>query len=88
MGSSLVGDKRNLLGQVDAEAGTNRSHGQMRDIIASELQGGLAADARLGILRERSEAVDFFKDAQIALGAFDGFEATEVLIVLVKAADD
>ena len=60
----------------------------MGDVIASELQGGLAANAGLGILREWSEAVDFFKDAQVALGAFNGFEAAEVLIVLVKAADD
>jgi len=39
---------------------------------------GLAANTGLGILREWSEAVDFFKDAQVALGAFNGFEAAEV----------
>ena len=39
-------------------------------------------------MREGSEAVDLLEDSQVALCMLDGLKATEVLVVLVEAADD
>jgi hypothetical protein len=58
------------------------------DIVASELERGLAANGRLGVLGERGEAVEFFEESEVTLGMVDRLEAAEVLVVLVEAADD
>lgn len=60
----------------------------MRGIIASQLEGRLATNARLGIKRERGEAIQLLKNPEIGVGAFDGIKAAEVLVVLIEAADD
>ena len=60
----------------------------MGDIIAGELERGFAADTRLSVLRKRGETVEFFKDGEVELSGFDGLKTAEVLVMLVKAADD
>jgi hypothetical protein len=54
-------------------------------IIARQLQGALAADGRLGIGRERGEPVHLLENTQEDVRRLDTLEATEALIVLVKA---
>ena len=71
-----------------AQAGAEGRHGQAGDIVAGQLQGRLAANPGLGVLREGREAVDLLEDGQVTLGIGHGLEATEVLVVLVKAAND
>jgi hypothetical protein len=72
----------------DAEAGADGRHRQLADGVARQLQQALAADGGLSILRERREAVELLKDGQVTLRIGDGLEATEVLVMLVKAAND
>ena len=43
---------------------------------------------KLGIVRERSEAVELLKNSQIELSGFENIETAEVLKVLVKPPDD
>jgi len=43
---------------------------------------------RVGRLGRGREAIELLEDGQIALSGGDGLKAAEVLIVLVKAADD
>jgi len=72
----------------NAEAGADRRQGQVADVVAGQLQRALAADSRLGVLRERRAAVKLLEDGQVALRIFAGLEAAEVLIMLVEAAND
>ena len=64
------------------------SHRQVGDVIPGQLQGRLAADARLSVLSEGCEAIDLFKDGQEKTCTGQRFETAEVLIMLVKTADD
>ena len=75
-------------GPHDAQASAEGRHGQVGHVVAGQLQRRLATDSGLGILREGCEAVDLLEDGQVALRIGDGLEAAEVLVVLVKAADD
>ena len=72
----------------NAEASADGRQGQLADVVAGQLQRALAADGGLGILREGRAAVDLLKDTQVTLRIGDGLEATEVLVMLVEAAND
>ena len=63
-------------------------HRELGDVVAGQLQGAFAPDAGLGILGKGGEAVDLLEDSQEEPGSVKGVEATEVLIVLVKTADN
>lgn len=54
----LEGFSRPLEGKASEEL----SHWKLDDIIASQFEGTLAADALLGIAGKGREAIDFFKD--------------------------
>ena len=90
MGASPIGD--NMLGRVHrplrAETIAQRRHRQVADVVTGQLQGALAADPGLGIVRERRQAIQFLKYAQEKLGGVDTLEAAEGLVMLIKAADD
>jgi hypothetical protein len=74
-----------LHGPLDAESTAKRSHRQLADVVTGQLQGALAPNSGLGIVRERRQAIQFLKNTQENLGALDTLEAAEVLVVLVKA---
>ena len=60
----------------------------MGDVITGQLQRGFAADARLCILGERCEAIDFLEHTEVALGALKVIKAAEILIVLIEATNN
>lgn len=72
----------------DAEASTDGSHGQVADVVASELEGTVVADSGLGVWGKGGKAIDFFEDGEIGLSMVDGLKATEGLVMLVKASDN
>ena len=77
-----------LHGPIKAKPPTEGGHGQLTDVITGQLQRAFAPNAGLGIGRKRGEPIKFFKDGQKKASGFDAVEAAEVLIVLVKAADN
>jgi len=79
--SDLLGLQR----PEDAEAGAEGGHGQLADVIASQLQRALAAQPGLGILREGCQAIDLFEDGEVSVGCLERFKAAEGLVVLVEA---
>ncbi len=84
--ASLVWDiiVNHIQGPIKAKAVAERSHRQLANVVASQLQGALAPDPGLGIVREGRKAVQFLKNTQENLGALNALEAAEVLVVLVK----
>lgn len=60
----------------------------MRDVITGKLERRLATNTGLGILGEGSKAIELLKEGQVSLSGSNGLEAAEVLVILVKAADD
>jgi hypothetical protein len=65
-----------LQGPVEAEAIAESSHGQLADVVASQLQRTLAANSRLGIVGEGRKAVQLFENAQEDLVRLDALEAS------------
>ncbi|MGQ9467198.1 MAG: hypothetical protein ACUVSG_06055, partial [Anaerolineae bacterium] len=70
-----------------APTGANGGHRQPADIVPGQLQGALAPNMFLGILRKGREAIDLLKHAQVLLCCGQGVKTAEVLIGLVKAPD-
>ncbi len=68
--------------------------GHLADVIASQLQGALAADVQFSpfhrpvVFGERGETIGQLKQMQILARRLDAVEAAHILVVLVKAADD
>ena len=77
-----------LHGPIKAKPPTKCGHRQLTDIITGQLQGAFAPNARLGIGGKRGQAIKLLKDGQKKLSRVDAVEATEILIMLVKATDD
>ena len=65
-----------------------RGHGQLTNIITSQLERALAPDIGLSVVGEGGETIQFFKDSQIKLSRLDTVETTESLIMAVKATND
>ena len=80
-----MSDLAGLQRPEDAESSAEGGHGQLADVIASQLQGALAAQPGLGILREGCQAIDLFEDGEVSVGRLERLKATEGLVVLVKA---
>jgi hypothetical protein len=51
-----------LRGPLDAETVAKGGGGKLAEFIARELQGALASNSRLGIVRERGKAVHLLKN--------------------------
>lgn len=60
----------------------------MRNIVACKLERGFSTDTRLGIFGERGKTVEFFEDSQVSLSRFNGVEAAEILVMVIKAEDN
>ena len=73
---------------LDTEAFAQRGHRQLAEVVTGQLQGAFAANPGLGIVREGRKPVQLLKNAQEDLGGLDTLEAAEVLVVLVKTAND
>jgi hypothetical protein len=61
--------------------------GYLTDVVASEFEGALAADALLGVFREGGEAIDLFEDTQVKARCVDILEAAEGFVVLGEDSD-
>ena len=83
-----MSDLADLQWPEDAEAGAESGHGQLADVIASQLQRALAAQPGLGILREGCQAIDLLEDGEVSVGRLERLEAAEGLVVLVETPDD
>jgi hypothetical protein len=68
-----------LHGPLDTEAVTEDSQRQLAEIVASQLQGALASDPGLGVIRKGCQAVHLLEHTQEDLRCLDAFKAAEIL---------
>jgi hypothetical protein len=68
-----------LCGPFNTKAIPKRRHRQLAQVITCQLQGTLAANPGLRIVREGREAVHLLEHTQEELRGLDSLEAAEVL---------
>ena len=73
---------------IEGKTGAQGREWDKGGIITGQLEWGLTADTWLGIEGEGGKTIELFKDSEVGLGGNNGLKATEVLVMLVKTADD